>query len=183
MGPSLGQATTVGAVLGARRATHPRMKLAALALAVDVLHEARCATSPSGTLPRMRRRRPWGIAFTCVTIACSYRDVPGDRRVERSFTVTSVASAPLAVGLAPTDCATESVVLAEREGAGSSRRHPTDAACLAKLQVGATVTFERQRERQGCMPGVVYYPLLGGCALGALELVSKGSRCTGRGAP
>ena len=119
--------------------------------------------SRSGTLTVMRRRRPWGIVFTCVTIACSYRDVPGDRRVERSFTVTAVASSPEALVLAPTDCATETVVVAPRPPASTSRRHPTDAACLAKLAMGATVTFERQREKQGCMPGKVYYPLLGGC--------------------
>ena len=115
----------------------------------------------------------------CAAIACSYRDVPGDRRVVRSFTVASVGTSPLALVLAPTDCATESVVVAQRSASGTSKRHHTDVACLSKLQVGATIALEQQREKQGCMPGKVYYSLLGGCELGALELVSDGPRCPG----
>ncbi len=105
-------------------------------------------------------RRTWWLPLA-LAIACSYHDVPGDRRVERSFTVTSVASSPLEVVRAPSDCATETVVVAPSASSSASRRHRADVACLAKLAVGATVAFEQQREKQGCVPGMVYYPLLG----------------------
>ncbi|HUQ04586.1 MAG TPA: hypothetical protein VM261_18930 [Kofleriaceae bacterium] len=114
-----------------------------------------------------------------VAVACGYQDVKGSVKVQRAFKVKSVsaAGAPLELVLVPDDCATEEVVIAAGV-AGAETRHSTDLTCLAKLQPAAAIEHVKQREKQGCIPGVVYYDKLGGCALGPLAMTSRGTRCT-----
>jgi len=122
-----------------------------------------------------RSRLP--VALGICVLACSYRDVKGDRRVQRTFAVTSVATTPFELVLAPNDCATESVVVTPSTTDKRTSRHTADLACLGKLRAGDTVELAKQREKQGCMPGMVYYDKLGECALGDLELTRKGTPC------
>ncbi len=116
------------------------------------------------------------IPLICAAVACSYRDT-GRREVVRTFTVTAVGRSPTELVLAPVDCPTETVLVDLAPSASRSKRHQADHTCLTSFEVGATVALERQRERQGCMPGMVFYELLGGCVLGELEVKSKGPAC------
>lgn len=61
----------------------------------------------------------------------------------------------------------------------TSSRHRADLACLGKLTAGARVEHAKQRERQGCMPGMVYYDKLGDCELGDFVRTTRGVSCTG----
>lgn len=127
----------------------------------------------------MSNRRRFVLGVFLVAVACGYQDVKGDVKVQRAFTVKSVSGAgtPLEVVLVPSDCATEEVVLASGV-TGAQTRHTTDLACLSKLQAGAAIEHVKQREKQGCVPGVVYYDKLGTCALGPLAMTSRGTKCT-----
>jgi len=117
------------------------------------------------------------IALAICVLACSYRDVKGDRRVQRTFAVTAIAASPFELVLAPSDCATESVVVTPSRKDKRTSRHTADLACLGKLRAGDTVELAKQREKQGCTPGMVYYDKLGECALGDLELTPRGTPC------
>lgn len=114
-----------------------------------------------------------------VAVACGYQDVKGDVKVERTFKVKSVTGAgtPLEVVLVPDDCATEEVVLASGVNRDVQTRHTTDLACFSRLQPGTAIEHVKQREKQGCTPGLVYYDKVGGCALGPLLLSTRGVRC------
>ncbi len=117
------------------------------------------------------------VSVLLVAVACSYQDVKGDRRVLRTFTVSSVTSAPLELVLVPEDCPTERIVV-KAGVTGAQSRHRADLACLGALPAGGAIKLEQQREKQGCIPGKVYYDLLGDCELGPLVLTSTGTRCT-----
>jgi hypothetical protein len=127
----------------------------------------------------MSIRRRFVLGVLLVAVACGYQDVKGDIKVQRAFKVKAVsaAGAPLEVVLVPDDCATEEVVIAAGV-AGAQTRHATDTRCLASLQVGAATRHLLQREKQGCVPGMVYYDKVGDCALGPLALTSRGTTCT-----
>lgn len=115
-------------------------------------------------------------AALALGVACSYEDV-GGRIPVRSFQVSSLTASPLRIVLVPDDCPSERVVI-DAAVTGPATRHAADVACLGRLAVGSTVRHERQKQRQGCMPGAPQYDLVGDCALGPLTLTSSGTRCT-----
>lgn len=120
------------------------------------------------------------VALGICVLACSYQDVKGNRRDVRTYAVTSIAASPFELVLAPTDCAIESMVVTLNTTGQRTSHHDADLACLGKLRPGQLVEYAKQREKQGCMPGTVYYDKLGDCALGSLELTSKGTPCAAK---
>lgn len=123
----------------------------------------------------MPSRKQFVTLALLVAVSCSYQDV-GGRIPIRSFHVASVAASPLHIVLTPDDCPTEQVVI-DAAVVGRDSRHGADLACLGRLQVGAAVRHEGQKQRQGCVPGSPQYELVGNCTIGPLALTSTGTRC------
>ncbi len=116
------------------------------------------------------------VALAMTLLACSYADDPHDRKA-RAVVVEAVGTGATRIVVHPVACPETHVVLTA--GDPHDQRHAADRACLTKLAAGATIELVMQRERQGCMPGTVYYKQLGGCTLGAITETTEGPACAG----
>lgn len=115
-------------------------------------------------------RLPWPV-YAITFLACCWRDDRGDV-TKRDLVVDDVVIANArvqSITLHPRACPGTSITMT-RDTQG---RHPIDDACLRQVVTGAVVPYVRHRERQGCMPGTVYYETLAGCELGAMPTTEK----------